>query len=173
MPTTEVPITPMTNETTRRELLVQAAAVAGACACCALSAGVAFAEAPAKDKTLTLGRLSDYPQPGFYDKFNTKPNHVLVSRLDDRLVAMTAICTHKGCPVKVQADDHTALKCPCHKAEFSVEGTPTAGPAKTALVRYALTQAADGTITADLTRTFIESKWDDKASFVPLKPDAK
>ena len=93
----------------------------------------------------------------------------MVARLDDRLVAMTTVCTHKGCSLKVNAEaPEPALKCPCHKAEFSPQGTPTAGQAKSALARYAVSQGADGVITVDLTTSFIESKWDEKEAFIPL-----
>ena len=81
----------------------------------------------------------------------------------------TAICTHKGCAVKIDTADAAALQCPCHHAEFSDQGTVTKGPARASLVRYALTQAADGTITADLTQHFEERKWDDPAAFVAIK----
>lgn len=153
------------SDLSRREAMI----LASACACCAMSGEVDAADPPAaKAKSVVLGKLADYTKPGFYDKFAKQK--VLVARLDDRLVAMSNVCTHKSCSVRINADDKTLLKCPCHDAEYSAYGTPTDGPAKTALSRYAVKQSANGTITADLTKSFIESKWDDAAAFIPLTP---
>ena len=119
-------------------------------------------------KSLAIGKLSDYPKPGFYDTFRQK--RVMVSKLDDRLVVMSAVCTHKGCLVKIKADDPAELKCPCHGAVFTDQGTVDSGPAKSSLVRYALKQNADGAITADLTQSFDEKDWDNAGAFIPVKP---
>ena len=168
------------DDISRRNLLVIAGATA--CACCLTQSDAARADGPRRHhddddddkrgpkgptaKSLVIGTLTDYPKPGFYDKFRSQK--VMVSRLDDRLVAMSAICTHKGCTVKVDPKETTQLLCPCHHAEYSDQGTPIKGPAKISLVRYGLTQAADGQITADLTKTFAERQWDDPAAMIPL-----
>ena len=170
------------SDLTRRNLLV----IAGASACAGCLAETSAVLADDDDekrprrrkhdddegqkgptvKSIAIGKLSDYPKAGFYDKY--RPQKVMVSKLDDRLVVMSAICTHKGCTVKVQPADSAELFCPCHKALFSDQGTATKGPAKASLVRYAVSQAADGTITADLTKSFAERQWDDAAAFIPL-----
>ena len=159
------------SDLSRREMMV----IAGACACGAMCAGEAVAQdKPAKPvaKSLALGKLTDYPKIGFYDKF-AKPNKVMIARLDDRLVAMSAACTHKNSTVRIKADaDEPTLRCPSHGAEYSPNGTVTKGPAKASLVRYALSTAADGTITADLTKTFAEAKWDEADAFVKAEKPA-
>ncbi len=46
--------------------------------------------------------------------------------------AFSATCTHQGCAVSEVADG--AIVCTCHGSKFAVaDGTPTAGPARTAL----------------------------------------
>jgi Rieske Fe-S protein len=118
---------------------------------------------------LALGKLDAYEKPGFYDTF-TKSDKIYVRRLDDRLVVMSAKCTHKGCVVKKgNEEEGDVLRCPCHKSNFDAYGTPTGGPAKTSLPRYAVTRDADGTITADLTKSFEEKEWDDPAAMVAIK----
>lgn len=169
------------NDLSRRNLLLMAGATATACACCMVTPETARADdgppprhhddderskGPAAT-SLPIGKLADYEKPGFSDKFRAQK--VMVSKLDDRLVVMSALCTHKGCVVKVEANDPTALQCPCHKAEFSDQGTVTKGPARSSLVRYAVSAAADGTITADLTKSFEEQQWEDPASFIAIK----
>ena len=161
------------SDLTRREALF----VAGACACCAMSVDLAQADeddrpkrqAPAAlPKSLQIGKTADFAKAGFYDKFAKQK--LMVANLGDKLVAMTTVCTHKGCSVKPNPANPEGLKCPCHKAEFDVKGMPTHGPAKTPLDRFALSQGADGVITVDMTKSFIESKWEDPASFIALKP---
>jgi Rieske Fe-S protein len=41
------------------------------------------------------------------------------------------------------------LTCPCHGSAFDGNGSVTAGPARMALQHYAVTIAADGTMTVD------------------------
>jgi len=160
----------MSVDLTRRQaLVVVAASTAAACACCSEAVaqdGEKKKEEKPRPKSVKIGKLSDYDKPGFYDKFADAK--VLVCKLEDRLVVMSAICTHKSCTLKPKADVATELYCKCHKGEYSSQGTPIAGPPKLPLVRYALTTAADGTITADLTKSFEEKKWDDKAAYIPI-----
>jgi len=159
------------EDLSRRNVL--AIGVAAACACCLAETSPLLADdderrptGPAP-KSVQIGKLDDFPKAGFYDTF--RKQRVMVSKLDDRLVVMSAICTHKGCLVKIDQAQADQLQCPCHKAEFSDQGTATKGPAKVSLVRYAVKQGTDGTITADLTKSFEERHWDDAAAFIPLK----
>ena len=163
------------TDMTRRNLLVIAGATA--CACCLADAQAAPPRRRSHDddeggkgptvKSLNVGKLSDYERPGFYDKF--RPQKVMVCKLDDRLVVMSALCTHKGCTVKIDPAHPDQLQCPCHKAEYSDQGTAIKGPAKVSLVRYAVAESADGTIVADLTKSFEERKWEDPTAFVSVK----
>jgi len=74
----------------------------------------------------------------------------VVARDADGVYAMSAICTHAGCFLDDGADKISAgLSCPCHGSTFDGEGTVTAGPARTPLQHYAVTIAADGSLTVD------------------------
>lgn len=152
---------------TRREALAIVAATTAACACCAQAQEREKKDDNPMPKSLVIGKLSDYDKPGYYDKFADRK--VLVARLSDRLVAMSSICTHKRCSLRLKDDDSTQLFCKCHKGVYDEQGIPRAGPPKMSLVRYALSVADDGTITVDTTRSFDEKKWDDAAAYVPVK----
>lgn len=155
------------EDLSRRQALTTIAATSAACACCALGADEKPDDKNAPRPTsLAIGKLSDYPDQKFYDAF-AKPAKVMVCRLDDRLVVMSAICTHKSCTLRVAEDKK--LRCPCHKSFFSEYGTAIEGQAKGSLVRYALKQADDGTITADLTQSFAEKHWDDPKAMIAIK----
>jgi nitrite reductase/ring-hydroxylating ferredoxin subunit len=44
-----------------------------------------------------------------------------------RLHAMSRVCTHMGCTLRYDGHDK-ALVCPCHGAEFDLQGQMTTGP---------------------------------------------
>ena len=56
-----------------------------------------------------------------------------VVRRDKQLFALSSVCTHKGCKVRV-ADD-LSFFCKCHKSTFDKDGRVTKGPAKRDLPR--------------------------------------
>ena len=49
--------------------------------------------------------------------FATTPEGIIIS----------LVCTHQGCTVESKGDKYV---CPCHGAEFDLEGRVTKGPAK-------------------------------------------
>jgi cytochrome b6-f complex iron-sulfur subunit len=68
---------------------------------------------------------------------------------DEPIVVLDALCTHAGCLVDTYDRSRERLICPCHDAEFDLDGEPLAGPALTALTRYHA--ALDGDVlTVDL-----------------------
>ncbi len=54
-----------------------------------------------------------------------------------KLLAVSSVCTHKGCDVKWKSDKKQYV-CPCHDAEFAADGAVLAGPAKKSLQVYAV-----------------------------------
>ncbi|HUY31781.1 MAG TPA: Rieske 2Fe-2S domain-containing protein [Pirellulales bacterium] len=44
-----------------------------------------------------------------------------------RVAAFTAVCPHLGCTIQL-APPGGRFICPCHRAEFSLDGAPSAGP---------------------------------------------
>ena len=153
------------SELTRREMLVLTSA-AVACACCGDALG--DDKAVARPATLVIGKLADFSTLGYYDTFRDKK--IMVNRLADRLVVLSATCTHKGCTVKIDVNDPVQLRCPCHKGLFGEQGTPIDGPPKSALVRFAVSIDDTGIITADTTKSFGEREWDKPEAFVAITP---
>ena len=77
-------------------------------------------------------------------------SNVIVARDARGLYAMSAICTHAGCFLDDSNSTIAAgLSCPCHGSSFDASGAVTHGPAQSPLQHYALTVAADGSITVD------------------------
>lgn len=122
------------------------------------------AAAPGMGGTIDVGTLADYPSDAISDKF-LKQHKILVARSGDQIFAMTSKCTHKGCDLNLK---DSAIKCKCHGSAFSNYGTPTAGPAKVALSRYAIKLSDDKHIIVDKSKQFQERQWTDPASFVKV-----
>ncbi len=73
---------------------------------------------------------------------------VVVARDANGVYAMSRICTHQGCFVD-GSDVAAGLHCPCHGSAFDGNGAVTHGPAGSPLQHYAVTIAADGTMTVE------------------------
>jgi len=56
--------------------------------------------------------------------------NVAVFRDSEGIWAISTVCTHLGCIVKVNQD---GFECPCHGARFAADGSVTKGPAPRAL----------------------------------------
>ena len=63
------------------------------------------------------------------------------------LYAMSAVCTHQGCPVDASGSAIAGLVCPCHGSRFDQNGAVTNGPAASPLLHYQVDLAASGAIT--------------------------
>ena len=86
------------------------------------------------------------------EKINSKkiitlpfPTNKEISFLDDFIIinkdsevnVYSSRCTHLGC--KINQHSNNQLLCPCHGSTFDLDGTPTKGPAVTALERLDFT----------------------------------
>ena len=152
---------------TRREVLVTLAV----CGCCAVG-GTALAAPgdrapPAAKEKSDLGPIADFADDGVHDQFS-RSKQVIIYRAGDTLYASTSICSHKRCVLKKSPDDSAALKCPCHQSDFDLAGIPLGGPAKTSLVRFAIS-IENGHLFVDTTKSFDEKDWADPAATTTVK----
>ena len=58
-------------------------------------------------------------------------------------VAVSPICTHRGCTVEVVGD---ALVCPCHGSSYDRQGQVLEGPAERALQQFPTRLGGDGVL---------------------------
>jgi cytochrome b6-f complex iron-sulfur subunit len=84
-----------------------------------------------------IGSLSALTQEGqLSQKIQNQPVVVLRDPQDaQKLLALNATCSHKGCAVAWKKEDK-AFECPCHDAKFASDGKVLAGPATTPLQTY-------------------------------------
>ncbi len=141
----------------RREFVLSAGAVAA----CAVCPDLLEAAPPTN---IDVGSVAEYPHNVVSDKFK-KQQKLLVVRSGDRIYAMSAVCTHRGCVVNLKKRE---IKCPCHGSVYSDQGTVTDGPAKSSLVRYAISLNNAKRLVVDKSKQFSEPQWEDPASFVTV-----
>jgi cytochrome b6-f complex iron-sulfur subunit len=86
---------------------------------------------------------------------------------EDKLYALSTICTHLGCPPNWLAGEQK-FKCPCHGSGFYISGVNFEGPAPRPLERFKVTVADDGQITVDKSQKYQEEmgQWADPESYI-------
>jgi Rieske Fe-S protein len=84
------------------------------------------------------GPLAEFKDDDVYDAFREQGFFVI--RRDETLFALSSVCTHKGCKVRVQGD--LSFLCKCHGSRFDKDGHVIKGPARRDLPRLAV--ATDG-----------------------------
>ncbi len=160
-------------EMNRREFTIAAVAACAAGAACAACGEMAFADEKPKEPTpptalektpFDVGPKSEYAKDGIVDKY-AKSHRILVVTHEGKIYAPTATCSHKNAVVSLVDKE---LKCKAHGSRFSVQGTPTKGPAKVALYRYAISVSDKGNIIVDRSKQFEEKKWDDPAASITV-----
>ncbi|MCY3019845.1 MAG: ubiquinol-cytochrome c reductase iron-sulfur subunit [Planctomycetota bacterium] len=109
------------------------------------------------DPRFVAGKRSDYPEVNkVYENFKQTQAVWLVRLIEDgqdRLVAISAVCTHLGCPANwLEAEQR--FKCPCHGSGFYRNGVNFEGPAPRPLDRHCIFLDAAGNIVVDKSRTF-------------------
>jgi Rieske Fe-S protein len=67
-----------------------------------------------------------------------EPVYVLAA--PDGFVALSPICTHRGCTVDIHGP---RLVCPCHGSTYDRDGRVLKGPAQRPLQRYTVTRSGD------------------------------
>jgi menaquinol-cytochrome c reductase iron-sulfur subunit len=151
----------------RRSALIRLGTAAGAAAL-AVQGGIVLRSLVANvsydmPSRLKVGRPDSFPE-GLTLVPETR---VFVSRHGKRFRVMSAVCTHLGCTVRVEAslradpsdpDTRRAtqvfeLACPCHGSRYHEDGSNISGPAPRPLPAYRVTLAPDdGQLVVDLDR---------------------
>lgn len=92
-----------------------------------------------QETILDAGPLDSFKEGKVYDQL--RDQGVLIICRNDEVFALSPVCTHKGCKVRVQ-DDNTFL-CKCHKSRFTQEGKVLNGPASKNLLRLKVKLSSD------------------------------
>lgn len=127
-------------------------------------------------KLWRVGRPEDFAIPGtVYEQYKRTPDGsagfwlVNLAPDEEKLVALSTICTHLGCiPDWLQGD--RKFKCPCHGSGYYVTGVNFEGPTPRPLERYKIQKDAEGYVVVDMTKVFREElgEWENPESFMGL-----
>ena len=85
-----------------------------------------MADALSAERIVDAGPLGDYARDGVHDRFRALGFFVI--RRNGKLLALSAICTHRKC--KLTAEKDHSFYCDCHGSTFDPNGRVTEGPAK-------------------------------------------
>ena len=78
----------------------------------------------------TLDKLP--PGSAFRTMHGDQP--IVLVNVDGDVRAFLAVCTHEGCPLGWNPNQHL-IRCPCHGSAFDTDGKVVNGPAKVALTK--------------------------------------
>ena len=98
---------------------------------------------------------------GFPDDFESgkvdlrfkKKYNVWIVRDDQKITALSTVCTHLGCTPN-WLETERKFKCPCHGSGFRSSGINFEGPAPRPLERFRIILANDGQILVDKTKSY-------------------
>ena len=119
-------------------------------------------------QTFRAGFPDDYEPNTVSERFKDQHGVWLV-RDDEKIYALSSVCTHLGCTPNWLAADNK-FKCPCHGSGFYRTGINFEGPAPRPLERFKIALSDDGELIVDKTRKFQEEKgeWPDPDSFISI-----
>ncbi len=101
-----------------------------------------------------------------------KPSGFWIIRQEDRIAALSIICTHLGCIPSWLPNDRK-FKCPCHGSGFKENGVNFEGPAPRPLERFKIYLDGDEVI-VDRSKKILAmgpndtAKWNDPEAYIPV-----
>ncbi len=99
-------------------------------------------EPPTKFK---IGVVEDFGEDSI--TFIETKNLFIINR-EDGFQAISAVCTHLGCTVKIASENK--FHCPCHGSKFDEHGNVIIGPAPRPLPHFELSVSRDGYLVVDM-----------------------
>jgi Rieske Fe-S protein len=147
----------MSNELSRRQILLMSALAAAAFT----PIGKALGAAGTATSAVDAGSLADYAKDGVFDQLVARGFFVI--RKDGRIVAQSSVCTHKHGRLTPTAD---GFFCKQHNSTFAADGKVTRPPAKTDLVRYAVRTDDKNHLIVDMSKHIEHAQFDTPGAYV-------
>ena len=119
-------------------------------------------------QSFKIGYPDDF-ESGKVDLRFKKKHKVWIVRDDEKITALSTVCTHLGCTPN-WLEMERKFKCPCHGSGFRSSGINFEGPAPRPLERFKILLAEDGQILVDKTRSYKYEKgeWNRIESFLKV-----
>ena len=125
------------------------------------------------DPRFIAGKRSEYPELNkVYENFK-QSQAVWLVRLgeegQDRLVALSTVCTHLGCTPN-WLDAERKFKCPCHGSGYYLNGVNFEGPTPRPLERFRILLDPAGNIIVDKSKKYRQDlgQWNENESFLVM-----
>jgi cytochrome b6-f complex iron-sulfur subunit len=125
------------------------------------------------DPKFNAGRRNEFPEsPKVYENFK-QSQAVWIVRLteegQDRLVALSTVCTHLGCTPN-WLETEQKFKCPCHGSGYYLNGVNFEGPTPRPLERYRIYMDSTGNIIVDKAKKFRQDlqQWNENQSYLNM-----
>ena len=125
----------------RRQFIVASAVFAAGCA--------VNKQPEFKAAAIDAGPAGNFEKDGVYS--DLRDQGVMIVRSGPNLLALSSICTHRGC--KVKAQDDQGFKCPCHGSQYDLTGKVIHGPATLNLPQLPTSVNASGHLIIQATAT--------------------
>lgn len=121
-------------------------------------------------KEYRVGKLEEYGNDATV--YDHKPIGFWIVNLrpaEDKLVALSIICTHLGCVPDWLGGDQK-FKCPCHGSGYYITGVNFEGPTPRPLERFAIKRDPDGYVVVDESKVFRQElgEWENPESFITI-----
>ncbi len=98
----------------------------------------------ARKKPFTI-KKKEIPEGEAKDVIVNSNPVIIINNPSQGFIALSRVCTHLGCLVDYDKS-RSRLVCPCHAAQFDIDGKVISGPAPKPLTRFALTIEGDSVI---------------------------
>jgi cytochrome b6-f complex iron-sulfur subunit len=126
-----------------------------------------------QDPRFVAGKRSDFPEVNkVYENYKQSQAVWIVRLLEegqDRLVALSTVCTHLGCTPN-WLDAERKFKCPCHGSGYYLSGVNFEGPTPRPLERFRVYVDATGNVVVDKSKKFRKDlqQWNQPESFITM-----
>lgn len=121
------------------------------------------------DPRVRVGKMQRYAemQPGAVIE-DFKPKGIWMIRVEDRVAALSIICTHLGCIPNWLPNDRK-FKCPCHGSGYRQNGINFEGPTPRPLERFRVF-VEDGIVVVDKSKKYQYElgQWDMPGSYIEV-----
>jgi cytochrome b6-f complex iron-sulfur subunit len=119
------------------------------------------------DPRVRVGKLQRYIEmaPGEVNE-DFKPQGIWMIREEERIAALSIICTHLGCIPNWLPNDRK-FKCPCHGSGYKPSGINFEGPTPRPLERFRLS-VEDGIVVVDKSKKYQHElgQWEQPGSYL-------
>lgn len=101
------------------------------------------------------------------DVLNYPGENMMVVRLDNKVFAVSSVCTHQKCIVEYNSDKNIFI-CPCHQASYEINGKKLTGIQPRNLDRFFIKKVGVSKVLVDTNKRYKEGSTEYKDLYIDL-----